>query len=133
MTRILIVDDDPSARGAMRAHLNREGYEVEVAADGQIGLVIARSIVFDLLIVDIFMPGMDGLETIKALRDCVPDVPIIAISGFVFRQARRSAPDFLSMATKLGATMSLRKPIRPRDLLSAVEACIGRSVTACRG
>src|SRR5207253_1589674 len=99
-------------------------YEVEVAADGQIGLVMARSIVFDLLIVDIFMPGMDGLETIKALRDCVPDVPIIAISGFVFRQSRHSAPDFLSMATKLGATMSLRKPIRPRDLLSAVETCI---------
>jgi CheY-like chemotaxis protein len=133
MARILVIDDDSLVLMALRVNLERRGYQVELAADGHTGLALARSIACELLIVDIFMPGMDGLETIMRLRRWLPRVPIIAMSGFVFRQSRHSAPDFLRMATKLGATMSLHKPIRPADLLSAVDACIGHFPSLCHG
>jgi CheY-like chemotaxis protein len=80
--------------------------------------------VFDIVICDICMPGMDGLETIREFHRYDPDVPVIAISGFTFRH---SAPDFLTMATKLGAAFSLPKPFRPPELLQAVQACLARS------
>jgi CheY-like chemotaxis protein len=77
-----------------------------------------------VIIVDIFMPGMDGLETIRVFKKSAPEVPVIAMSGFMFRDSAKPAPNFLSMATKLGAAYSLAKPFRPKDLLRAVEYCL---------
>jgi CheY-like chemotaxis protein len=77
-----------------------------------------------LLIVDIFMPGMDGLETIRNIHQMQRDIPIIVISGYAFRTALESVPDFLGMAMKFGAVSSLQKPFRPSQLLSAVAACL---------
>jgi DNA-binding NtrC family response regulator len=67
---------------------------------------------------------MDGLETIRAFNKHAPAVPVIAISGFLFRDSATPAPDFLAMATKLGAAYSLHKPFRPKELLRVVEACL---------
>ena len=78
----------------------------------------------DLMIVDIFMPAMDGLETMKQVHRYRPEVPVIVISGYAPRPTPESAPDFLQMATKLGAVSSLQKPFRARDLLSAVDSCL---------
>src|SRR5918996_3355506 len=77
-----------------------------------------------ILVVDIFMPGMDGLETIRLFNNHAPEVPVIAISGFMFRDSGKPAPNFLSMATKLGAAYSLAKPFRPKDLMQAVACCL---------
>src|SRR5262245_64476782 len=107
MSRILVVDDDNSVRSAIRTLLEHEGHTVAVAESGRAGLNLLETHVFDVVIVDIFMPGMDGLETIKAFHRHAPSVPIIAVSGFMFRDASAPAPDFLGMATKLGATFSL--------------------------
>ncbi len=68
---------------------------------------------FDLLIVDIFMPGMDGLETTQAVHRQRPELPIIVMSGLIFRSASTPAPDFLAMATKLGAVKKLAKAVPP--------------------
>jgi CheY-like chemotaxis protein len=127
MARILIIDDDSAVRAAVRLLLEREGYEVVDAEDGRGGIAALKGGVFDIVICDIFMPGMDGLETIREFHRHDPDVPVIAISGFTFRH---SAPDFLTMATKLGAAFSLHKPFRPPELLQAVQACLTRSVPA---
>jgi CheY-like chemotaxis protein len=67
---------------------------------------------------------MDGLETIRLFNTHAPEVPVIAISGFMFRDSSKPAPNFLSMATKLGAAYSLAKPFRPKDLLRAVTYCL---------
>jgi CheY-like chemotaxis protein len=75
---------------------------------------------FDLLIVDIFMPGMDGFETMRLVRRSRPEIPIIVLSGHQFRSASDRGSDFLYMATKLGAVSSLEKLFRPHDLLAAV-------------
>ncbi len=124
MPQILIVDDDAAVCEAMRVVLEHQGFEVVVADNGRQAIEAARTAVFDVVIIDIFMPGMDGLETIRAFRRQVPDVPVIAISGFLFRQSTTPAPNFLGMATKLGAAYSLAKPFRPADLLKAIEICL---------
>jgi DNA-binding response OmpR family regulator len=126
MARILVIDDDRAIQSAVQMVLEREGFEVHLADDGRAGLEIARAENFDLLMVDVFMPGMDGLETIRLVREHKPELPIVVMSGMSFRTA--SAPDFLSMATKLGAVCSLKKPFRPRELLAAIAECLERSV-----
>jgi len=125
MPRILIVDDDNSVRVSMRIWLERDGYEAIVADGGRCAIEALAASPIDVVIVDIFMPGMDGLETIRVLNQHAPAVPIIAMSGFMFRNSSAPAPDFLSMSTKLGAACSLHKPFRPRDLRAAVETCLG--------
>jgi CheY-like chemotaxis protein len=128
MSRILVDDDDKSVRIATQTWLEHDGYEVVVANNGREAIEALTRSTFDLVIVDIFMPGMDGLETIKAFHQHSPDVPIIAMSGFMFRTTSAPAPDFLSMSTKLGAAYSLHKPFRPRELLKAIEACLANSL-----
>jgi CheY-like chemotaxis protein len=124
MSRVLVVDDDKAVRTAIKTVLEHNGFDVVVAEDGRSGIAEVQGHSFDVVIVDIFMPGMDGLETIRAFHKHAPSVPVIAISGFLFRDSAKPAPDFLSMATKLGAAYSLHKPFRPRDLLQVVEACL---------
>jgi CheY-like chemotaxis protein len=130
MSRVLVVDDDKSVASAIQALLESEGFDVVVARDGRAGLLALESGTFDLLIVDIFMPNMDGLEAIKTFKRLAPEVPIIAMSGFTFAESGSGAPDFLSMATKLGAAHSLRKPFRPKELRAAVATCLNASAQA---
>lgn len=125
MHRILIVDDDPAVGAATKTMLEHEGFEVTVVGDGRAGLEAFQAKPFDAVIVDIFMPGMDGFAVIKAFRQLSPDLPVIAISGFMdlyaFRDTPDHGPDILSMAAELGAVKSVHKPFRPRDLLRAVQ------------
>ena len=127
MARILVIDDDDAVRAAIKAILDFEGHEAVLACDGRQGLEALDEGVFDLLIVDIFMPGMDGFETIRFVRRIKPGIPIIVISGASSHSFSPTSPDFLSMATKLGAVRSLRKPFKRRELAAAVYECIGGS------
>jgi CheY-like chemotaxis protein len=102
---------------------NRNGHEVVLASNGRAGVAAVEAGVFDLVICDIFMPGMDGIETITAFHRSKPQMPVIAMSGFMFRDGQSPAPDYLSLSTKLGAAYSLRKPFRPHELLKAVRQC----------
>ena len=127
MSRILVVDDDAAVRTAIKIVLERDGQNVEVASSGRAGIAAAKAQKFDVVICDIFMPGMDGIETITEFHQIDPDVPIIAMSGFMFRDGQVPAPDYLTLSTRLGAAYSLRKPFRPQELLKAVQACIGNT------
>lgn len=130
MTRVLIVDDDDSVRMAVETLLQDQGIEVVLADCGRVGATLLETTQFDVVMVDIFMPGMDGLETIKAFRKRSPKTPIIAMSGFRFCSSHVApAPDFLSMAIKLGAAQCLRKPFRPEQLMAAVNACLTEAST----
>jgi CheY-like chemotaxis protein len=129
MVRILVVDDDRSVAYSIRTLLEYEGFDVAVAEDGRSAVRAIEVEDYDVVIVDIFMPGMDGLETIEAIRRLQPDLPIIAISGFTVRDRTASAApatDVLADAIKLGASLSLHKPFRRRDILEAVAACLDR-------
>ncbi len=126
MARILVIDDDAPVRTTIRLLLERQGHAVVVAADGASGLAALDAGEFELLIVDIFMPGMDGLETIRGVHSRKPELPVIVISGSSFRGASGPAPDFLAMAVKLGAGRSIQKPFKPHELIAAVEQCLAR-------
>jgi CheY-like chemotaxis protein len=128
MTRILVVDDDPSIRTAIGAWLASQNIEV-VAADGaRAGLkALDEHAAFDLMLIDIFMPDMEGLESIRIFHGRAPAMPIIAMSGIMFRQHLGSAPDFLGMSTRMGATYCLHKPFRLNELLEAIEHCLPSS------
>jgi CheY-like chemotaxis protein len=123
MARILVVDDDLLIRLTLKTVLESVGHAVVLAERGHDGAEAIEAYAFDLAIVDIFMPGMNGLETIKVFRESAPTLPVIAISGYVFRDAGEPAPDFLRMAVDLGAAACLRKPFTGTQLLEAVTAC----------
>ncbi|KRR20509.1 two-component system response regulator [Bradyrhizobium lablabi] len=124
MARILVVDDDAAVQMTIRLLLERAGHSVVTANDGRKGLALCQTGDFDLLFLDIFMPGMDGFETMRMVRQHQPQMPIIVISGRPVASESDTAPDFLTMATKLGAVSSLQKPFRPADLLAAVTGCL---------
>jgi CheY-like chemotaxis protein len=124
LANILVVDDDPAVRMTIQLLLERAGHRVVVAGDGRQGLAAFETDAFDLLFLDIFMPGMDGLETMRLMLRRRPGIPIIVISGRPIVSDAMGAPDFLSMATKLGAVRTLPKPFRPADLDAAVSSCL---------
>lgn len=125
MTRVLVIDDDHSVRAAIEMLLRYQDCIAVLADSGHLGAKTFEASDFDVVMVDIFMPGMDGLETIKGFRERAPTVPIVAMSGFRFRNSMAPAPDFLGMAAKLGATCCLRKPFGPEQLMAAINACLG--------
>jgi CheY-like chemotaxis protein len=127
MKRILVVDDDAAIRSVISALLTTAGYEVITMEDGAGALKIAAHQSLSVAIVDVFMPGVDGLETIRGLTHLAPGMPLIMVSGFPFARADSRSPDFLGMSIKLGSAHHLAKPFKPSELLELVEACEGRS------
>jgi CheY-like chemotaxis protein len=124
LAKILVIDDDSAVLATLRLLLERAGHSVVVADDGRKGLAIFDAGDFDLLFLDIFMPGMDGLETMRLVHQRQPLTPVIVISGRPLPSDSGSGPDFLTMATKLGAVSSLQKPFKPAALLAAVADCL---------
>jgi len=132
LSKILVIDDDPAVRMTIKLVLERDGHTVELATDGLAGMKAIRAGGIDLLIVDIFMPGMDGIETIREVHRHQPDLPAIVISGTSLegpglREPGLQAPDFLAMAVKLGAVRSIQKPFKPRDIIGAVRQSLGEA------
>ncbi len=123
MTRVLVIDDDYSVGAAIQLTLARQGYDTVHVPDAHAGVQAFDDRVH-LVMVDIFMPGTDGLETIKDFRERTPTVPIVAMSGFRFRNFVPPVPDYLNMAAKLGATFCLRKPFAPEQLMTAINTCL---------
>ncbi len=123
MARILIADDDASVRAAARRALTAAGHEVEEAVDGRAALDLHRARPYDLLVLDLYMPGTDGLEaTIRLIREC-PQVRIVAISGGGYRHRT----DVLLMALNAGARRTVAKPFTVEELVGAVSEVLGEA------
>jgi CheY-like chemotaxis protein len=117
MAHILIIDDDPAVQSLFQQFFEAEGYTVTLADDGKDGLWKMRQQTPDLIITDIMMPVMDGLEVIQEIRQHSPELPIIAMSG-----GMRTAPlNFLPHAKKFGACRVFGKPVSLAELLNAVQ------------
>ena len=113
MPKVLVVDDEAPIRRLIRRTLERDGYEVEEAEDGAVALRRYRAAPADLVILDIFMPEKEGLET---LRELGPEAKVIAISGG--GRAGNLLP--LRSAQTFGALRTLTKPFEPSALLASV-------------
>lgn len=122
MAHILIIDDDPEIRSSLKAALEDEGYRVATAENGARGLDLAGQIAFQIVITDMIMPEVEGVQTIISLRKADPDLPILAISGE--SPAMPGKPDYLEIARRFGANQILRKPFSISSLLSRLEACL---------
>lgn len=114
MGTILLIDDDDQARILVKIVLEDAGYRFVTADSGQQGLRLLQHQEADLILVDIFMPEMDGLELIPLLRRTRPASKIIAIT------AGTGDKNFLYIAKRLGANDTLRKPFSRQELLDAV-------------
>jgi CheY-like chemotaxis protein len=115
---ILVVEDDATIRALMTRVLSRRGFDVRDVGDGRRALDVARSAAFDLVITDLVMPELEGLETIRVLRRECPSIDILAVSG-----AYGGA--FLHAAELLGARATLAKPFDADTLVNAVERIVG--------
>lgn len=116
MAHILIIEDEDLIRQVIRAALEKSGHTVALAGDGRQGLASHREVPADLVVTDLIMPGMEGLETIMEFKKQAPNVKIIAISG---GGVGKSA-DYLVMAKRFGAHRTIAKPFRPSDLATTV-------------
>jgi CheY-like chemotaxis protein len=126
MKRILVIDDDSDVRMCILNILEEAGYSMFEADNGNTGIAIVRNNPLDLVIVDLFMPVKEGIETVIELRKEFPDLKILAISGGI----PGYGPDnFLHIAQKLGADSGLSKPFTMQHLLSVVGDLLA-SVTA---
>ena len=114
---ILIIDDEAGLRQMMARVLQRAGYEVTTAANGKDGLALASELTFDLLYLDIRMPGLNGLEVLKIIHAKFPDLPVVLFTA---------QPDVHSAveALRRGATDYLLKPLKPQAVIDRTEAIL---------
>lgn len=123
MSRILVIDDDQVLRRAILTTFKKMGHVVFEACDGRDGLQAYENEPVDLVITDLIMPEMEGLETIRALKSLRSDLPIIAMSG----GGRGMPENYLSIALKFGADLILAKPFDFATLCSAVTGLLEKN------
>lgn len=120
MVQVLIIDDNELVRFTLRDIMETYGHQVTEARDGREGIAIFKTGQFDIVLTDIVMPVMDGIEVIQEIRQRDMDLPIIAISG----SGGAFKMQHLEIARNAGATKVMYKPFMPDDLLKAVEECL---------
>ncbi len=121
MARILIIDDEDSLRTSLRRALERSGYQTLEASDGRAGLAKLKEGGVDLVITDIIMPGMEGIEFLIELRKAQSAVPVIAMTGGGVVDPYQ----YLQMAKGIGATRVLSKPFELPRFLKEVREVLG--------
>ncbi len=117
MSTILIIDDDDQLRKSFHKLLSEEGYTAEGAASGEAGLGIIRNQSPDLVIVDIRLPGMNGLETFEAIHDLEPKLPVIIMTAY-------GTTETAIEATKMGAFDYILKPFEIPDMLAVIKQAL---------
>jgi DNA-binding NtrC family response regulator len=120
--RILVIDDDECVGAAIQAILARRRHETKLALRACDGIRALESAGFDAAVVDLFLPGMSGLDTIEHIRRRSA-IPIVAMSGFRLRNSL-NAIDYASMAMQRGASRFIRKPFAPQQLVEAIDSSI---------
>jgi two-component system response regulator PilR (NtrC family) len=116
---ILIIDDEEIMREILEALLTREGYQVRMASSGEAGLELARSTTFDAAIVDVMMPGMDGIAVLQELKKLDDDLPVLMITAF-------ASVETAIVAMKLGAFDYVTKPFKNDEVLVVVRNGVER-------
>jgi DNA-binding response OmpR family regulator len=117
--RVLVVDDDPALADVVARYLRREGFAVDYAPDGATGLHLALSTLPDLVVLDLMMPGMDGFEVCRRLRQ-VTSIPVVMLTALGEEDDRIAGLD-------LGADDYVTKPFSPRELAARVRAVLRRA------
>lgn len=126
MTRVIIIDDEEDIRIVLKEIFVRAGFDVEVASDGAEGVNLIRETGADLVITDIIMPGVDGVQTAYDIRMEFPNTKIIVMSGggntgpMDYEPTAIATNAYLASAEAVGADLTLTKPFNRKDLIKAV-------------
>ena len=123
--RVLVVEDDPNALEIVELYLRRDGYDVVVARDGAEGLALSEEHCPDLVILDLMLPKLNGMELCQRLREKT-DVPIIMLTAMVDEEDRLSG-------LEMGADDYVTKPFSPRELAARVKAVLRRTARSDSG
>jgi len=118
-SRVLVIDDDSNISEVLTRYLVQEGYEVQVAQDGRQGLQMALETLPDLVVLDLMLPGLDGLEVFRRLRRVAP-IPVVMLTA-------RGAEEDRVAGLELGADDYVAKPFSPRELTARVTAVLRRA------
>lgn len=118
---ILVVDDNGLIRTTLKRHLESWGHRVSLAANGHEAMPWLKQDRPDVIVLDLFMPGMDGFETLYEITHGACRVPVLVMSG---GGGATSHCDYLAMASRLGADRVLKKPFTASELVAAVEALL---------
>lgn len=128
MPRILVIDDDSLFREMVKAGLEEAGFEVAEAPDGKSGVEAFRAGAYDLVIVDMYMPGQDGIDTIFDMDAGAKGIPVIAVTG-----GHRMGNETLRLAESAGANLTMEKEFSPGQLVAAVRKLIEDKPGAKKG
>lgn len=120
LKRVLVIDDEALARELIRRILEKEGYEIAEAVNGEQGVESFKGRPCDLVITDLVMPVKDGINTILEIRQLVPDLPILAVSGGGAIAKER----YLNAAGYIDGVTTLAKPFTRQQLIDAVAFCL---------
>lgn len=123
MSRLLIVEDDPDIALGLEQDLRLEGYDTEVAGDGQRAIERAQSSTFDLILLDVMLPGKDGFQVCRELRHARVRTPIILLTA-------RSHEAEKILGLELGADDYITKPFSPMELRARIKAALRRGASA---
>ena len=130
MARIIVIDDEEDVRDVLKEVLEREGFDVEIAANGDDGLELLSNKGADVVITDIIMPGKNGVETVHEIRKNFPNTRVIVISGggnvtpMEYEPSAIKTSAYLASAAAAGADVTLTKPFDRREILDAVNQLI---------
>lgn len=116
MKKVLLIDDDELVLYALKKYLERKGFEVETLSSGQKAVKKYESFKPDIIVSDIIMPDVEGIELITTIRSIDANIPIIAISG----GSRRLDTSYLISAELIGANASLEKPFEEEELVEYI-------------
>ena len=116
MSRVLVIDDDQIVRILLTAMLETGGYAVDIAPDGRQALGIIEKAPPDVVITDLVMPQMEGMEIIMTIQSIAPEIPIVAMTGVSGGNLK-----YLQAARRLGAAEILAKPVQREELFAALE------------
>jgi DNA-binding NtrC family response regulator len=118
-TRVLVVDDDSTMAKFLSSYLARRDFEVSTASTGEEAIRVFRVYDPSLVLLDMSMPGMDGIDTLERIKQIKPEVSVIMVSG-------QSTPELIFRASKLGADDYIAKPFEPRDLDQRINKLMDR-------
>lgn len=118
MSKILLVDDEPKLTRMLELMFSTKGHRVSIANTGTMALSMVDAEAPDLMLLDIMLPGIDGLEVLKSLKASERQFPVILLSGV-------EDLNVINDAMKMGASSHFSKPFRPSDLYNAVMICLG--------
>ncbi len=119
--KLLVIDDEPAIREGVRRILESESFKVETFASGHAALERIKQESFDLVITDLKMPGISGMDVLKEIKEIQPDLPVIFITGY-------SSVDSAVEVMKLGAVDYIAKPFTPEEMLNTIKVALEQRV-----